>query len=49
MELLEEQIKMIKGKAGSLKEQYEVNIRKMIGKVADDSYLEGLVEGVKSS
>jgi hypothetical protein len=40
---------MLKGKGGSLKEQYDLNIRKMIGKVADDSYLEGLVEGVQSS
>jgi hypothetical protein len=43
---LEEQINMLKGKSESLKESYEANIKKMIPFVANDTYLEGLVEGI---
>ena len=45
-DLLEEQINMLKGKSESLKESYEANIKKMIPFVANDTYLEGLVEGI---
>jgi hypothetical protein len=40
---------MLKGKSESLKESYMSNIKKLIPFVANDSYLEGLVEGLQTS
>ena len=40
---------MLKGKSESLKESYISNIKKLIPFVANDSYLEGLVEGIQTS